>query len=62
MTWFPALEVVPLDKAALFTVTWLFKLSTSDAEDDGDSPKEMIREKKSASTNIIIKHLLKNKD
>lgn len=46
MRWFPVLEAMPLDKAVLSTVTWLFKLSISDAEDDGDSPKKMIEKKK----------------
>lgn len=40
MIWLTAtLEAVPLDKLPLSTVVRLFKLSTSEAEDDGDSPK-----------------------
>lgn len=43
MTWFVATcgELTPLDKATLSTVVWLLKLSTSEAEEDGDSPGEM---------------------
>lgn len=40
MAWFPATwgELTPLGKATLSTVEGLFKLSTSEAEEDGDSP------------------------
>lgn len=41
-TWFPAMCVaLSLDNVALSIVTWIFKLSMSDAEDDGDSPTEI---------------------
>ena len=40
MTWLIATWVlVPLGKAALSAAAWLLRLSTSDAEDEGDSPK-----------------------
>lgn len=40
MTVLPATwEIVPFDIVALSTVAWLFKLSMSDAEDEGDSPE-----------------------
>lgn len=38
-------EYTPLAETALATVLWLFKLSISEAEDDGDSTKKKGREK-----------------
>lgn len=40
ITWFKAWESLPLDETARSPTTKLFKLSTSDAEDDGDSPDD----------------------
>lgn len=43
MTWFPATwgELIPLDdKVTLSTVVGLFKLSRSEADEEGDSPKQ----------------------
>lgn len=41
MTWFPATwgEPTPLDKVSLSTVVELFKLSRSEADEEGDSPE-----------------------
>lgn len=39
-TWFPRCTML-LDNMVLSIVAWLFKLSTSDAEDDGDSPAQI---------------------
>jgi hypothetical protein len=41
MTWFPATwgELTPFDKVTLSTVVGLFKLSRSEADEEGDSPE-----------------------
>lgn len=43
ITWLAATwgELTPLGKAILSAVVWLFKLSTSEAEEEGDSPDKM---------------------
>ena len=41
MTWFPATwgELTPFDKVTLSTMVGLFKLSRSEADEEGDSPE-----------------------
>lgn len=39
------LALTPLAKATFSNVAWLFKLSTSEADDEGDSPKDKGKKK-----------------